>query len=37
MHGQRLLGGEKGIQISSAIPMNRTDKITKNYSFQLFF
>lgn len=35
IHGQRLLGGEKGIQISSAIPMNRTDAITKNYSFQL--
>lgn len=35
IHGQRLLGGEKGIQISSAIPMNRIDKIPKNNSFQL--
>ncbi len=35
IHSQRLLGGEIGIQISSAIPANATNAISENFSFQL--
>ncbi len=35
IHGQRLLGGEKGIQISSAIPMKSISAMDKNFGFQL--
>lgn len=35
MYGQRLLGGERGVQITTTVPFNKVDAMTKNYGFQL--
>lgn len=35
LNAQRLLGGQKSVQISGAVPTNKIEQSTKNYSLQL--